>query len=112
MLQSLPEVVRGKVWGPDATILWSDEAHLIGRRFPDNEELERALAGELEVEIKSLTKAEHGYERREFSTLAEVYVPIRASTGGRVIGVVEVYKLPERLFATILWAASSSGPSP
>jgi signal transduction histidine kinase/CheY-like chemotaxis protein len=104
MLQSLPEVVRVKVWGPDATILWSDEAHLIGRRFPDNDELERALAGELEVEIKSLTKAEHGYERREFSTLAEVYVPIRASAGGRVIGVVEVYKSPERLFATILWA--------
>ncbi len=104
MLQSLPEVVRVKVWGPDATILWSDEAHLIGRRFPDNDELLRALAGELEVEIKSPTKAEHGYERRELSTLAEVYVPIRASAGGQVIGVIEVYKSPERLFATILWA--------
>jgi signal transduction histidine kinase/ActR/RegA family two-component response regulator len=104
MLLSLPEVVRVKVWGPDATILWSDEAHLIGLRFPDNDELEQALTGKLEVEIKSLTKAEHGFERRAFDTLAEVYVPIHARPGGPVIGVVEVYKLPARLFTTIRWA--------
>ncbi len=103
LIASLPEVVRVKVWGPGATILWSDEQHLIGRRFPDNHELREALRGELEVEIKSLTKAEHGYERRTFSTLAEIYVPIPSSAGGEVVGVVEVYKTPERLLATIRW---------
>jgi signal transduction histidine kinase/ActR/RegA family two-component response regulator len=103
-MTSLPEVVRVKVWDPSATILWSDAQDLIGQRFPDNHELQDALQGELEVEIKSLNKAEHGSERRSFSILAEVYVPIRGSAGGEIVGVVEVYKTPERLFTTIRWA--------
>jgi signal transduction histidine kinase len=114
VLTSLPEVVRAKVWDNQSTILWSDESHLIGRRFADNDELQEALAGKLEVEIKSLDKTEHGYERRTFTTLAEVYVPI-FSKDGRVLGVVEVYKTPERLFATIrqgriaIWTISLAG---
>jgi signal transduction histidine kinase len=114
LLTTLPEVVRAKVWDNQATILWSDESHLIGRQFLDNEELRDALAGKLEVEIKSLTKAEHGYERPAFTTLAEIYVPI-FSGDGRVLGVVEVYKTPERLLATIrrgriaVWSISFAG---
>jgi signal transduction histidine kinase len=102
LLTSLPEVVRVKVWDSQARILWSDESHLIGHQYPDNAELHDALQGKLEVEIKSLTKAENGYERQAFSTLAEIYVPI-FSDDGRVLGVVEVYKTPERLLATIRW---------
>jgi signal transduction histidine kinase len=102
---SLPEVVRIKVWDTDATILWSDKPELIGRGFPDNHEFQEAARGKLGVEIKSLTKTEHGHERRAFTTLAEIYVPIHAAgAGGAVIGVVEVYKTPERLLATIRWA--------
>jgi len=114
LLTTLPEVVRAKVWDNQATILWSDESHLIGRRFLDNGELREALAGKLEVEIKSLTKAEHGYERPAYTTLAEIYVPI-FSGDGRVLGVVEVYKTPERLLATIrqgrisVWSISFAG---
>jgi signal transduction histidine kinase len=114
LLTSLPEVVRAKVWGNQSTILWSDESHLIGRRFADNDELQEALAGKLEVEIKSRAKTEHGYERRTFTTLAEIYVPI-FSKDGRVLGVVEVYKTPERLLATIrrgrivIWTISLAG---
>jgi len=114
LLTSLPEVVRAKVWDNQATILWSDEPHLIGRQFADNKELQDALAGKLQVAIKSLGKAEHGYERGTFTTLAEIYVPI-LSEDGRVLGVVEVYKVPERLFATIrrgrivIWSISLAG---
>ena len=114
VLTTLPELVRAKVWDNQATILWSDESHLIGRQFLDNEDLRNALAGKLEVEIKSLTKTEHGYERPSFTTLAEVYVPI-FSGDGRVLGVVEVYKTPERLLATIrrgriaVWSISFAG---
>jgi signal transduction histidine kinase len=114
LLTSLPEVVRAKVWDNQANILWSDESHLIGRQFLDNDELRDALKGKLEVEIKSLTKAEHGYERPAFTTLAEIYVPI-FSGDGRVLGVVEVYKTPERLLATIrrgriaVWSISFAG---
>jgi len=114
LLTSLPEVVRAKVWDTEARILWSDERDLIGRQFPDNEELHEALAGQLEVEIKSLDKAEQGHERTAFITLAEIYVPILAGNG-RVVGVVEVYKTPDRLLAAIrrgrlaIWGISGAG---
>ena len=92
-ITTLPEVVRVKVWSREAEILWSDEPGLIGQRFAGNDELQGALAGEIEVEIK----------RRAFGTLAEVYVPI-VGGGGRVLGVIEVYKTPDRLQNTIRWS--------
>jgi signal transduction histidine kinase len=87
-LTTLPEVVRATVWSPEAEILWSDEAHLIGQRFGGNEELKEALEGKVEV---------------MFSTRAEIYVPIFANDG-RVLGVVEVSKTPDRLLKTIRWS--------
>ena len=102
-ITTLPEVVRVKVWSRDAEILWSDEPGLIGQRFAGNDELQGALAGEIEVEIKRLGKSEQRYEQRAFGTLAEVYVPI-VGGGGRVLGVIEVYKTPDRLQNTIRWS--------
>ena len=102
-ITSLPEVVRAKVWNRESEILWSDQANLIGQRFPGNDELQRALAGEVEVEIKRLGKSEQRYERPTFGILAEIYVPI-LGRDGRVLGVVEVYKTPDRLLNTIRWS--------
>jgi signal transduction histidine kinase len=102
-ITTLPEVVRVKVWSRDAEILWSDQPGLIGQRFPGNDELLGALAGRIEVEIKRLGKSEQRYEQRTFGTLAEVYVPIVGRDGG-VLGVIEVYKTPDRLLNTIRWS--------
>ena len=102
-MTSLPEIVRVKVWDREHEILWSDQTSLIGQRFPGNDELQRALAGAVEVEIKRLGKSEQRYERPKFGTLAEVYVPIFAADG-RVLGVVEVEKTPDRLLNTIRWS--------
>jgi signal transduction histidine kinase/ActR/RegA family two-component response regulator len=117
LLADLPEVRRIKVWDRNATVIWSDEPRLIGRRFPDNRDLQRALAGSVSVEIKHLKGREHAYERDRFTVLAEVYVPIYASESGQVIGVVEVYKYPVRLFAAVrqgrmmIWTISLAGAS-
>src|SRR5262249_54982747 len=114
LLTSLPEVVRVKVWDTQARILWSDESHLIGRQYLDNEELHEALSGSLEVEIQSLNTREQGFERAALTTLAEIAVPIVAHEGS-VVGVVEVYKTPDRLLATIqrgriaIWSISAAG---
>jgi signal transduction histidine kinase/ActR/RegA family two-component response regulator len=114
LFAGLPEVVRVKAWSRDATVLWSDEAQLIGRRFPDNDELREALEGHVAVEITEPSKTENAYERAA-STLAEVYVPIRSSRTGEVVGVVEVYKIPVRLAAAIrrarlvIWGISLLG---
>jgi two-component system, NtrC family, sensor histidine kinase HydH len=115
LMQGLPEIVRIKVWDRDATVVWSDEPRLIGQRFSDDDELKEALAGEVTVEIKTLEGREHTYERPSYTTLAEVYVPIFSKTTGQVIGVVEVYKNPLRLLATIqrarlvIWTLSLAG---
>jgi signal transduction histidine kinase/CheY-like chemotaxis protein len=115
LMQGLPEVVRVKVWDRDATVVWSDESRLIGQRFADNDELQEALAGEVSVEIKTLQGREHTYERPSYTTLAEVYVPIVSKTTGQVVGVVEVYKNPVRLLATIqrarfvIWTLALAG---
>ena len=104
LLTSLPEVVRTRVWDSQATVLWSDESHLIGRQFRGNDELREALGGKLGVEIKS----------PGFTTLAEIYVPI-LSDDGRVLGVVEVSKTPARLLATVrrgqfaMWTIALAG---
>jgi signal transduction histidine kinase len=115
LFTGLPEVTRIKVWSRDAMVLWSDEPRLIAQRFPDNASFKRALTGQVSVQIKDLRAAENRYERETFSTLAEIYVPILAPTGGPVVGVLEVYKRPQRLYATIargqrvVWAISLIG---
>ena len=96
-----PEIVRIKVWDREGTVLWSDDARLIGRRFPDNTDLRESLAGKITVQIKELVKSEQAFDRGQYPVLAEVYVPIHAKGTGQVIGVVEVYKTPVRLLATI-----------
>ncbi|MFQ5840306.1 MAG: GAF domain-containing protein, partial [Candidatus Methylomirabilales bacterium] len=115
-LLSLHEVVRVKVWDRAATVRWADDERLIGRRFPENRELQEALGGKVAVKLKELRKAEHAYERERFRKLAEVYVPIFAEQNPEeVIGVLEVYKVPARLFATIhrgkttVWIISLTG---
>jgi signal transduction histidine kinase len=102
-LTTLPEVVRVNVWGRNFEIIWSDQADLIGQRFPGNDDLQGALAGAVEVDIKRLGKDEERYERPAFGTLAEIYVPIFSGERG-VVGVVEVYKTPDRLLKTIRWS--------
>ncbi len=115
LMQGIPEVVRIKVWDRDATVVWSDEPRLIGQRFSEDDELQEALAGEVSVEIKTLGGRENTYERPSYTTLAEVHVPIFSKTTGQVIGVVEVYKNPLRLLATIqrahfvIWTLSLAG---
>src|SRR2546425_12241534 len=63
LLQGMPEVVRVKVWSRYATVLWSNEPRLIGQQFPDNDQLKKALAGKVSVEMKTLTARENAYQR-------------------------------------------------
>jgi signal transduction histidine kinase len=97
-----PEVVKVKVWDRDGTVIWATDPRIIGKKFPNNPELRTAIAGSVSVHLKPLQKAENVYEREEFVQLAEVYVPIFAERApGRLIGVLEVYKTPYALYASI-----------
>ncbi|WPB83237.1 sensor histidine kinase [Sediminicoccus rosea] len=96
----LPGVVRANVFATDGTVLWSSNASLIGRRFAGNHELEAALRGRIVVEAGQLPKEEH--EALERATrFTESYLPVWDEQRQRVIGVVEIYRLPDALFRSI-----------
>jgi two-component system, NarL family, sensor kinase len=71
-LLAMPEVVRIKIWDRDATVLWSDDERLIGKRFPENPELKEALAGEVAVELKSGGDLTQKYHWTQSAALAKI----------------------------------------
>jgi len=109
---ALDEVFRIKVYGRDGSIVWSDEIELLGVKFPDNQHVNNALRGEISSVIETPHRTEHVFEQG-FDRIMETYIPIYR--GGVVIGVVEIYRHPERLFLAtkmaiwVLWASSLGG---
>lgn len=98
----MPEVVRIKIYDAKAAVVWSDELRLIGQRFADNPHLASALAGRTTVNLQwRAAKAENLFERNEFARVVEVYVPIMFPGASKVVGVVEAYKMPRQVFASI-----------
>lgn len=97
---SMPGILRANIHAADHRILWSTEAQLIGQRFESNDELDQALRGLRVTEIGTLPdpeKLEH-VALGASGHFIEAYIPIRS--GGpqpRVLGVVELYKVPTAL---------------
>ena len=78
-------VVRVKLWTLDGRIVYSDERALVGRRF----ELEPAVLQAVrkrvvDADVSDLTRPENRYERH-FGKLLEVYLPIQAPGGRRLL---------------------------
>ena len=116
----LPDVLRANIYARDQRVLWSSDATLIGRVLGPNPELEEALKGEVAIESGIIgstgdPKPEHLALRSDEPRFVELYLPVRTTNGGEVIGVVEVYKVPTRLFQTIargvqmIWAFALVG---
>jgi signal transduction histidine kinase len=120
---AIPDVLRANVYTPDQRVLWSSNEALIGRAFPDNDELERALKGDIVVErgIKddhtSAPKQEHIYIEKERDHFVENYLPVYAdgNRAGRPVGVVELYRVPKALNKTLaeaqalVWSGAAVG---
>src|SRR3954466_887438 len=65
-----------KLWGPDGTILYSDETQAIGKRYASGAaELEELDQGQTSAEISDLTAPENRYEAGS-GPLLEVYTAI------------------------------------
>jgi two-component system, NtrC family, sensor histidine kinase HydH len=105
-IAELPDVVRANVYSVDGIVLWSNNPRLIGQRLGPNEELERAISGEIEITtgvVGEDAKTEHasfGIEARGLR-FVENYLPIWDAKRNRVIGVVEFYRLPVSLFRAV-----------
>jgi two-component system sensor histidine kinase HydH len=119
-IANLPDVIRANLYAPDRSVTWSSDPRLIGQRFHDNDELDKALRGEIVVKAGRVaadeTKPEHvGLPEQaapsESGRFVEAYLPIRDEKRTTIVGVVELYKLPRALFDAIdegvLWVWTS-----
>ncbi|HJU35919.1 MAG TPA: sensor histidine kinase [Gaiellaceae bacterium] len=78
-------VVRVKIWLPDGRIVYSDQHELIGSRYQlGADDLAAVRSGKVEADISDLRRPENRFERR-FGKLLEVYLPIRDTTGRKLL---------------------------
>lgn len=117
---TMRESVRGNAYDLRGHVLWSTDAELIGQSFEHNAELAEALQGQMVVEADvtepgQFSKAEHQGLVHRGAFFVETYFPVRDPQSGAVLGVVEIYKIPEKLSSDIhqglrqLWLACFGG---
>ncbi len=84
-------IKRIKVWNTKGTIVWSDDRELVGKRFPNDADLKKALGGMGSSEIRKPDKPENASERG-FARFIEIYIPIHSGSGEEVRAVIELYQ--------------------
>jgi two-component system sensor histidine kinase HydH len=100
----MPDVARANVFAKDGRVLWSSSSQITGERFSSNPELEQALAGNLQIKsgvVGEHDKPEHVALGNSQLRFVEIYIPVMQEETGDIIGAIEVYRLPNALFATI-----------
>jgi two-component system sensor histidine kinase HydH len=113
---AMSEPVRANAYRTDGSIVWSTDSALIGQHYAVNDELDEALAGKLVVHSGRLNpgdpaKGEHVGLAARTSYYVESYIPILDPKSKTVLGVMELYKVPLQLNASIrdaliqLWLA-------
>jgi signal transduction histidine kinase len=118
-LAQMPGAVRVNVYRSDLALLWSSDRRLMGRSYEPNADVREALQGRLVVSDGVVTAGEsRKLEHRDFDRaerFVEIYIPVKDAGGDRVMGVVEVYKVPHTLFAAIqagtrlIWVSAAIG---
>ena len=56
-----------------------------------------AFAGQVSADLSNLTSAENAVERRQWSRLLEMYLPVRRSGSDEIIAVIKFYQLPDAI---------------
>ena len=118
-LSRMPWVLRTNVYSADRRMVWSTDRSLLGQRFERNDELEEALKAELVIhsgitDPAHLPKSEHQHLASNGNRFVESYIPIFDVNGQHVVGVVELYKVPNELFEAIeagvrlIWLATAA----
>lgn len=78
-------IVRVKIWDSTGRIVYSDDASLIGMRFPlPSDELALLKTGGASAEVSNLSAAEN-QDERQWGQLLQVYLGVRTPTGQRLM---------------------------
>ncbi|OGC02475.1 MAG: hypothetical protein A3G35_05640 [candidate division NC10 bacterium RIFCSPLOWO2_12_FULL_66_18] len=98
-----PRVFSVKIYDRDGVLTYySLDRAQVGRRFFDNPDLQKALAGQVVLELSDLRKGEHAAERQSGQgRLLEVYIPILRKGSDEIIGAYEIYSSVDPLFQDI-----------
>ena len=118
-IASMTEPVRANAYDGRGVVVWSTDRNLVGRHGEDNDELTEALTGKLVVHSGTLgdltsDKPEHAGLASRTKYYVESYIPVTMPETGKIIGVVELYKVPLQLNASIregvveLWVACAA----
>jgi len=91
-----------KVWDEDHRVIFSNIPSLVGRVFPDTEDLTISFHGKVTGEISNLQEEENVEERRlSPDPLLEIYSPVRLNDTNQIIAVAEFYQKVDTLQAEI-----------
>lgn len=86
-----------KIWRRDGTILFSSEKEQIGKRFPVDDGLARALRGDISSEISDRDEAEQEEHGQLQARWIETYTPLHADRQGTIIAAAEFYQAPDEV---------------
>lgn len=91
------KVVRFKLWSADGQVIYSSDHAQIGSRYPVGEMLAAAFGGTVQARMSDLTDDDNPPERKRWTQLLEVLVPVRASASSDAFVVAEFYHATENL---------------
>ncbi len=86
-------VVSMKIWKQGGLIAYSSRPGIIGKEFPETDNLKAAWSGVVTSEFDTLDDEEDALERASGIPLLEMYAPIRGTTSGKIIAVAEFYEV-------------------
>lgn len=101
-------IVSYKIWRPDGLVLMASDAEIVGRRFDESADLQRAWTGEVAASYEDFEDAEDDREAALGIPLLEVYSPLHAYFTGEVTAVVEFYQDGTALAAELADARRTS----
>jgi signal transduction histidine kinase len=97
----MPDIVRFKVYNPEGVVIWSDDKRLVGKSFANQNELQRAIRGEVVADMSSLTKGDKGPQDNGPRRAVQIYIPIYWENSGELLGVMEIYKNAEAIYRDV-----------
>jgi two-component system sensor histidine kinase HydH len=104
-MSNLPDVIRINIYSLDRQVLWSTDAQLIGRRDPHPKKLGESVRATMVFSpglVPDLLRsnAEEPANEQPVTKYVDCYIPI-FDDEHRLLGAIEIYKVPQQLFDTI-----------
>jgi signal transduction histidine kinase len=92
------KIVAFVLWRPDGRVIYSNQAELVGRTFPVDDDLATALRGEVYTHILDRRREPHEFALASWpDRLIETYAPVHAEALGEVLGAAEFYQTTDEL---------------